>query len=287
MQNSYSSQLNSAEIRKRALQRALTHFFLMLVSLTMITPFVWMVLSSFKSDGEMMAIPMRWLPTVWRTNNYVTTFNMAPWGRYLVNTLVITGSSVLLQLLVASMAAYAFARLQFKLRNLLFVIYLSTMMLPYQVTMVPSFIIIKNFGWIDNHLSLIVPNAFSVFGVFMLRQFFLSIPTELEEAARIDGCGHLRLFWEIIMKNSKPALATLTLFIFKGVWNEFLRPMLYLNKQELWTMSLGLSKFQGNYVSMWSNLMCGAVVTVIPVIIVFMFTQRYFIEGIVASGIKG
>jgi multiple sugar transport system permease protein len=287
MQNSYSSQLNSAEIRKRALQRALTHFFLMLVSLTMITPFVWMVLSSFKSDGEMMAIPMRWLPTVWRTDNYVTTFNMAPWGRYLVNTLVITGSSVLLQLLVASMAAYAFARLQFKLRNLLFIIYLSTMMLPYQVTMVPSFIIIKNFGWIDNHLSLIVPNAFSVFGVFMLRQFFLSIPTELEEAARIDGCGHLRLFWEIIMKNSKPALATLTLFIFKGVWNEFLRPMLYLNKQELWTMSLGLSKFQGNYVSMWSNLMCGAVVTVIPVIIVFMFTQRYFIEGIVASGIKG
>lgn len=287
MQNSYSSQLNSAEVRKRALQRALTHFFLMLVSLTMITPFVWMVLSSFKSDGEMMAIPMRWLPTVWRTDNYVTTFNMAPWGRYLVNTLVITGSSVLLQLLVASMAAYAFARLQFKLRNLLFIIYLSTMMLPYQVTMVPSFIIIKNFGWIDNHLSLIVPNAFSVFGVFMLRQFFLSIPTELEEAARIDGCGHLRLFWEIIMKNSKPALATLTLFIFKGVWNEFLRPMLYLNKQELWTMSLGLSKFQGNYVSMWSNLMCGAVVTVIPVIIVFMFTQRYFIEGIVASGIKG
>ena len=179
MQNSYSSQLNSAEVRKRALQRALTHFFLMLVSLTMITPFVWMVLSSFKSDGEMMAIPMRWLPTVWRTDNYVTTFNMAPWGRYLVNTLVITGSSVLLQLLVASMAAYAFARLQFKLRNLLFVIYLSTMMLPYQVTMVPSFIIIKNFGWIDNHLSLIVPNAFSVFGVFMLRQFFLSIPPSL------------------------------------------------------------------------------------------------------------
>lgn len=287
MQPSYTSQFNASQVRKRALQRGATHVFLMLVSLTMITPFVWMVLSSFKSDGEMMAIPMRWLPSIWRTENYVTTFSMAPWGRYLINTLVITGSSVLLQLLVASMAAYAFARLQFRLRNILFVIYLSTMMLPYQVTMVPSFIIIKNLGWIDNHLSLIIPNAFSVFGVFMLRQFFLSIPTELEEAARIDGCGHLRLYYEIIMKNSKPALATLTLFIFMGVWNEFLRPMLYLNKQELWTMSLGLSKFRGNYVSMWSNLMCGAVVTVIPVIVVFMFTQRYFIEGIVASGIKG
>lgn len=287
MQQSYTSQFNASQVRKRALQRGATHVFLMLVSLTMITPFVWMVLSSFKSDGEMMAIPMRWLPSIWRTENYVTTFSMAPWGRYLINTLVITGSSVLLQLLVASMAAYAFARLQFRLRNILFVIYLSTMMLPYQVTMVPSFIIIKNLGWIDNHLSLIIPNAFSVFGVFMLRQFFLSIPTELEEAARIDGCGHLRLYYEIIMKNSKPALATLTLFIFMGVWNEFLRPMLYLNKQELWTMSLGLSKFRGNYVSMWSNLMCGAVVTVIPVIVVFMFTQRYFIEGIVASGIKG
>lgn len=287
MQYHYSAKLNAAELRKRKLQRLATHVFLMLVSLTMITPFIWMVLSSFKSDGEMMAIPMRWLPTVWRTENYVTTFNMAPWGRYLFNTLVITGSSVLLQLLVASMAAYAFSRLHFKLRNILFLIYLSTMMLPYQVTMIPSFIIIKNLGWIDNHLSLIVPNAFSVFGVFMLRQFFLSIPTELEEAARIDGCGHLRMYWEIIMKNSKPALATLTLFIFMGVWNEFLRPMLYLNKQELWTMSLGLSKFKGNYVSMWSNLMCGAVVTVIPVIIVFLFTQRFFIEGIVASGIKG
>lgn len=287
MQHTYSKQMNLSELRKRALKRALTHVFLMLISVTMILPFIWMVLSSFKTDGEMMAIPMKWMPSIWRVDNYVTTFSMAPWGRYLLNTLVITGSSVLLQLLVASMAAYAFSRLQFRLRNTLFVIYLSTMMLPYQVTMVPSFIIIKNLGWIDSHLSLIIPNAFSVFGVFMLRQFFLSIPTELEEAARIDGCGHLRLYWEIIMKNSKPALATLTLFIFMGVWNEFLRPMLYLNKTELWTMSLGLSKFRGNYVSMWSNLMCGAVVTVIPVIIVFMFTQRYFIEGIVASGIKG
>lgn len=281
------SKAPSPLISRKRIGRVVTHLFLLLVSLTMVLPFIWMLLSSFKTDGEMLAVPMQWLPKVWRWENYVTTFNIAPWGVYFLNTLKITVCSITLQLFVSTAAAYAFARLQFKGKNLLFIAYLCTMMIPYQVTMIPMFSIIRTLGWIDNHLSLIIPNAFSVFSVFLLRQFFLSIPTELEDAAKIDGCGHIRIYYEIILKNSRPALMTVVLFCFMWTWNDFLRPMLYLNKTELWTMSLGLSKFKGTYVSMWSNMMCGAVVTAIPVIVVFLFAQKYFIEGIVMSGIKG
>lgn len=284
-EKSYRSS-RSYQIRHITLM-SLTHFFLALVSISMVLPFIWMVLSSFKTDGEMLAVPLKWLPKEWLWQNYVTTFEMAPWGKYFFNTLKITLLSIVLQVFVASTAAYALSRLEFKGKNLVFVIYLSTMMIPYQVTMIPTFSIIRDLGWIDSHLSLIIPGAFSVFAVFMLRQFFLSIPTELEDAAMIDGCGYPRIYYEVIMKNSKPAIMTLVLFCFMGTWNDFLRPMLYLNKTELWTMSLGLSKFKGNYVSMWSNMMCGAVVTTIPVIVVFLFAQKYFIEGIVMSGIKG
>ena len=272
---------------RKVVRLSLTHFFLALVSVTMVLPFIWMILSSFKTDGEMLAVPLKWLPTKWLWQNYVTTFEMAPWGLYFFNTLKITVLSIVLQVFVASTAAYALSRLEYKAKNVVFIIYLSTMMIAYQVTMIPTFSIIRDLGWIDSHLSLIIPGAFSVFAVFMLRQFFLSIPSELEDAAMIDGCGYPRIYFEIIMKNSKPAIMTLILFCFMGTWNDFLRPMLYLNKTELWTMSLGLSKFKGNYVSMWSNMMCGAVVTTIPVIVVFLFAQKYFIEGIVMSGIKG
>lgn len=272
---------------KKIVFRTLTHAFLVLTSLTMMIPFIWMILSSFKADGEILSIPITWLPKVWRPENYVITFQTAPWGRYFANTTIITLASVVGQIIVASLAAYAFARLEFKLKNVLFIVYLSTMMLPYQVTMIPTFRIIRTLGWIDNLLSLIIPSVFSAFGVFMLRQFFLSIPTELEDAAKIDGCGHMRIYYEVIMKNSKPALVTLTLFIFMGMWNDFLRPMLYLNKQELWTLSLGLSKFKGQYTSLWSCMMCGAVVTIMPILTVFLFAQSYFIEGIVTSGLKG
>ncbi len=272
---------------KRIALRTLTHIFLIATSLTMMVPFAWMVLSSFKSDGEILSIPIHWLPYVWHPENYVITFQTAPWGLYFLNTTVITLATVVGQLLVASMAGYAFARLEFKGKGLLFILYLSTMMLPYQVTMIPTFKIIRQLGWIDNLASLIVPSIFSAFGVFMMRQFFLGIPSELEDAAKIDGCGHVRIFYEVIMKNSKPALVTLTLFIFMGMWNEFLRPMLYLNKKELWTLSLGLSKFKGQYTSLWACMMCGAVVTIMPVLAVFLFAQNYFIEGIVTSGLKG
>lgn len=272
---------------KKIASLTLTHVFLTLTSLTMIVPFLWMVLSSFKLDPEILSVPIKWLPEAWHFDNYARTFQIAPWALYFRNTLTITLSVIVGQLLVASWAAYAFARLTFKGKNLIFILYLSTMMLPYQVTMVPTFKIIQTIGWMNKLQSLIVPGMFSTFGVFMLRQFFLSIPTELEDAAKIDGCGYPRIYWEIIMRNSMPVLVTLVLFIFMHTWNDFLRPMLYLNNKDLWTLSLGLAKFKGEYTSLWSSMMCGAVVTIMPILAVFFFAQKYFIEGIVTSGLKG
>lgn len=275
-----------ARVRK-AVRLTFTHLFLIFFSLLMLMPFVWMVLSSFKSDAQILSIPIKWLPTEWHFENYIETWKIAPWGTYFTNTILVTVLSIIGQLIVASMGAYAFARLNFRGRNVMFIIYLSTMMLPFQVTMIPMFKIIKTLGWMDSLTALIVPNFFSVFGVFMLRQFFFAIPSELEDAAKIDGCNYLMCYWEIVMKNSKPALVTLTLFIFMGTWNEFLRPLLFLNEKELWTLSLGLSKFKGQYTSMWSSMMCGAVISIMPIMIVFLFAQKYFIEGMVMSGIKG
>lgn len=272
---------------RRFVIHTITHLFLLFFSFTMLLPFVWMILSSFKSDGEILSLPVKWFPTIWHPENYKATLDAAPWVTYFRNTIVVTAATILGQLVIASMAAYAFARLEFKGKDIMFIIYLSTMMLPFQVTMIPTFKIIKTLGWMDNLLSLIVPSCFSVFGVFMLRQFFLSIPTELEDAAKIDGCNYPRIFWEVIIKNSQPALVTLTLFIFMGTWNEFLRPLLYLNDKNLWTLSLGLSKFKGQYTSLWSCMMCGAVITILPIMCVFFFAQKYFIEGIVTSGLKG
>lgn len=285
--NSYVSAGARPKPVKKITSLALTHIFLIITSATMIVPFIWMLLSSFKLDSEILSVPIKWLPAEWHFDNYARTFQIAPWGLYFRNTIGITVSVIAGQLLVASWAAYAFARLEFKGKNIVFILYLSTMMLPYQVTMVPTFKIIRTLGWIDNLLSLIVPSMFSCFGVFMLRQFFLSIPTELEDAAKIDGCGYPRIYWEIIMRNSMPVLVTLVLFIFMHSWNDFLRPMLYLNNPRLWTLSLGLAKFKGEYTSLWSSMMCGAVVTILPILVVFLFAQKYFIEGIVTSGLKG
>lgn len=277
----------SSEQVRHNIGRILTHLFLILFSFTMLLPFIWMILSSFKSDSEILTVPVVWLPKVWHPENYITTLQTAPWGTYFANTVTVTVLTILGQLIVASMAAYAFARLHFKGRDVLFMIYLSTMMLPFQVTMIPMFKIIQSLGWMDSLKALIIPNMFSAFGVFMLRQFFMAIPSELEDAAKIDGCSYPRIFWEVVIKNSKPALITLTLFCFMWTWNDFLRPLLYLNDKNLWTLSLGLSKFKGQYTSLWSNMMCGAVITIMPIMLIFFFAQKYFIEGIVTSGLKG
>jgi len=252
----------------------------------MISPFLWMVLSSFKTVGDMFNIPPTILPERWAFEVYVYMWDTAPWLLYFWNTSKITVLVILGQIVTCSTAAFAFARLNFKGRNVLFLIYLGTMMIPFQVVMIPVFQIVSFFGWINSHASLIVPGIFSAFGTFMLRQFFLSIPKDLEDAAKIDGCSYPMIYYEIIMKNSKPALMTLVIFTFMGTWNDFLRPLIFLRRSELWTLTLGLARFQGTYVTQWNQLMAGALITMIPVLVIYIFAQRYFIEGIVMSGLK-
>ncbi len=188
--------------------------------------------------------------------------------------------------IVCSMGAYAFSRLKFAGRDALFLLILGTMMIPYHVTMIPTFKIMKELGWLNTHQALIVPALFSPFGIFLLRQFFLTIPKELEQAAMIDGCGYPRIFWHVIVPNAKPALTTLAIFIFMGTWNDFLGPLIYLNDDKLKTLTLGLATFQGTYTTQWNYMMAGALIVLLPVLLVYSFAQRYFVEGIAMSGMK-
>ena len=271
---------------KKIFFRVLVHTILILCSITMLVPFLWMISCSLKDIDELFMAPPVWIPKHIAWENYVYMFEQAPWGTYFINTIIITVFTILGQLITCSMAAYAFARLKFKGRNALFVVYLGTMMIPFQVVMIPQFQIIKVLGLIDNIWSLIIIGIFNAFGTFLLRQFFLTLPRELEEAAMIDGCSYPRIFWEVILKNSKPALMTLVIFTFMNTWNDFLRPLIFLNNQENWTLSMGLAKFQGTYVTQWNQMMAGALISMLPILVVYMFAQKYFVQGIVMSGIK-
>lgn len=262
------------------------HLVLVLGSICMLVPFFWMISSSLKNQDELFAIPPVWIPEYIAWENYTYMLEAAPWMRYLINTVFITICTILGQVITCSMGAYAFARLKFPGKNILFYIYLGTMMIPFQVVMIPQFIIIKVMGLINTHTSLIILGIFNAFGTFLLRQFFLTIPKELEEAAKIDGCSYPRIFWEVIIKNSKAAIMTLVILTFMGTWNDFLRPLIFLNDNKLWTLSMGLAKFQGTYVTQWNQLMAGSLITMLPILLVFIFAQKYFIEGIAMSGLK-
>ena len=271
---------------RKVLVKTITHAVLIVLSITMLVPFLWKISSSLKTTQEMFAVPPTWIPRYLAVENYSYMLSAAPWVKYFANTAFISVLTILGQLATCSMAAYAFARLRFKGRDLIFIIYLGTMMIPFQVVMIPQFKIIKILGLVNTHWSLIVPGIFNAFGTFLLRQFFLTIPKELEDAAKIDGCSYPRIFWEIILKNSKAALMTLIVFTFMNTWNDFLRPLIFLNDDQLWTLSMGLAKFQGTYVTQWNQMMAGALITMIPVLVLYIFAQRYFVQGIVMSGLK-
>ena len=273
----------------RKLARVALYLFLIASSFFMLMPFLWMILSSFKSQAELFLIPPRVFPIRWAFENYVYMWESAPWFRYFLNTTWVTVTTVIGQIVVCSMAGYAFARLNFKGKKIVFMIYISTMMIPFHVIMIPQFIIVRDLGWFNSHNALIIPGIFgifNVFGTFMMRQFFLTVPKELEDAAKIDGCSYPRLYFEIFLKNAKPVIMTLVIFTFMHSWNDFLRPLIFLRNSDLWTLTMGIAKFQGTYVTQWNQLMAGSLITMIPVLIVFVFAQRYFIEGVVASGIK-
>lgn len=267
-------------------KQILVHVFIYSLAFLTIAPFLWMVLTSVKDMSEIFTYPPKWWPEVFRFENYVNAFQAAPFGRFYLNSMLVATLVTIGQLITCSMAAFAFARLRFKGRDLLFYIFLGTMMIPYNVTMIPSFMILYWLGWIDTYYALIVPGLASAFGTFLLRQFFLTIPRELEEAAYIDGASKFSVLWRIIMPLAKPALATLAIFTFMGVFNDFIWALIVINSEELHTVQLGLAIFRDRYTTQWDLLMAGSVTAVMPILIVFFFAQKYFIKGITLSGLK-
>jgi len=262
------------------------HLFIYILAFFTAAPFIWMILTSVKDMSEIYVYPPKWFPSVIHFDNYKKVFEAAPFARYYLNSIMVALLVTLGQLVTCSMAAYAFARMKFWGRNVLFFIFLGTMMIPYNVTMIPSFMVLYWLGWVDSYQALIVPGLASAFGVFLLRQFFMTIPKELEEAAVIDGASKLTILRKIIVPLSKPALATLAIFTFMGVFNDFIWALIVINSESMRTVQLGLAIFRDRYLTQWDLLMAGSVTAVLPILIVFFFAQKYFIKGITLSGLK-
>lgn len=274
--------------RSRRLRVALGSLVAVIMAVLFLLPLFWMISSSLKPNYQVLESPPRWLPhpVVW--SNYPEALTYVPFGRYVLNTLFIAVMVILGHVLSCTVVAYGFARYRAPGKNTLFLVLLATMMLPYPVIMVPVYILFSKLGWVNTFLPLIVPAFFgSPFYIFLLRQFFLTLPLELEDAARIDGAGALQIIWHIILPVSRPAMATVAIFSFQAAWNDFLPPLIYLHEQTKYTVSLGLSFFRSTYDVRWGYLMAAALVTMLPMVIVFFLAQRVFIQGITLTGLKG
>lgn len=265
----------------------LLHLGLIMGSLVMLLPFAWMLSTSLKPASEVFTYPPTWIPNDFAWSNYLEALTAMPFGRFYLNSFVVAFCVTALTILTSSLAAFAFARLRFRGRDPLFIIYLATLMIPFPVLLIPNFLIVRELGWYDTYQALILPPAFSAFSTFLLRQFFRGIPMELDDAARIDGASNLRIWWQIILPNSTAALAAVSIFVFLANWNEFLWPLVVTNSEEMRTVPVGLSIFQGQYGVQWQLLMAAAVVAMLPVLIIYIFAQKWFIKGITITGMGG
>lgn len=273
------------------IKKGMAYVFLAVGALAMIAPFLWMVTASFKEPGSLFSYQRDWwrdwIPTQFYWKNYALAWKAVPFARFYLNSIYVSLCVTAGQVVTSAMAAYAFARLQFPGRDKIFFGYLATMMIPGAVTMIPVFILLRMLGWIDSYKAVILPGIFTAYGTFLLRQFFLTLPKELEDAAKIDGCSYFGIFWRIILPLSKPALATLTTFTFMGSWLNFMWPLIVINTHTKFTLPVGLAYFQSLHTTDWTLLMAGSLMMIFPILIVFMVTQRYFVEGIKLTGIKG
>ncbi|QUL52389.1 carbohydrate ABC transporter permease [Paenibacillus tritici] len=262
---------------------------LTVVSLIMLVPFLWMLSTSFKQPQDIFTYPPQLIPPVFRFQNYVDVFTLIPFHRFYFNSVYISFVVVAGTVFFASLAGYAFAKIPFTGRNAVFLVLLSAMMIPHEVTAIPMFLFMRDLGWIDTHLPLILLPIFGaggVFGIFVMRQFFITIPTELEEAAMIDGCNRFRIYWKIMLPIARPGMATLTIFTFVTIWNEFFDPLIFINTRELMTLPLGLSLFTDEVGTSWHYLMSATVMATVPLLIVFFLAQKRFIEGVAMTGLK-
>ena len=283
----------SPEAKRRRLKRrgeyALTWIALVILTIMMLFPLGWMVSTALKERKQIFTYPPEWIPDPVLWSNFREAMTVFPFGTFIRNTLIIAGFNIAGVVLTSSLAAYAFARLRFPGRDIIFMISLSTLMLPFAVLMIPRYVEFRELGWLDSWLPLIVPNWFggSVFYIFLLRQFFRGIPRELSDAAKLDGASEFRIYWQIVMPLAKPALAVVAVFVFLDSWNDFLAPLIYISSPGKYTVSLGLSLFMGNYTTQWAYLMAASTIMTIPTILLFIAAQRYFVRGVVLTGVKG
>jgi multiple sugar transport system permease protein len=275
----------------KALGRFIIYLILAAGAFVILIPFAWTISTALKTSQQALKIPPVWIPdpVVWQ--NFVTAWTAKPFATFYANSLIIAFFNIVGQLLSCSLVAYGFARLRFPGRDALFLIVLSTLMIPFQILIIPRFILFKNLGWLDSLLPLIVPHFFGgAFNIFLLRQYFMSIPLELDDAAKIDGCGHFGIFWRIILPLSKPALGAVMVFEFLNSWDDFLGPLIYISKEANYTVALGLAAFRNDYFVEWNLFMAAAAVAMAVPLVIFFIAQRYFIEGVQltgAGGVKG
>ena len=273
----------------RGVRRVALYLLLMIIGLTMILPLIWMVSTSLKEPQSVFTLVPQWMPNPILWANYLQIWQVVPLFKFFLNSMFVAFCVTVGHVLSSACAAYAFSRLKFPGRDGLFFAYIATMMIPGTVTIIPVFILMKLFGWVDTYYALIIPGIFNAFGTFLLRQFFMTIPTDLEDAAKIDGASSFRIFWRIILPVSKPALAALTIATFMGNWQSFMWPLLVVDSVEKKTLPIGLAYFQELYQFAspnWPLLMAASLVAMLPVVLLFIFNQRFFLQGIRLTGVQ-
>jgi multiple sugar transport system permease protein len=267
--------------------RIAMYVLLIVLLAVVLLPFIWMLSSSFKHDNDVLSVPIQWIPETFVWNNYTQIWNQVPLAGYLANSAFLAIVITFLQVLTGSFAAYGFSKIRFPGRDALFLAYIATIAVPWQAYMIPQYIMMQRVGLTNTFTALILLQAFGAFGVFLMRQYYMTIPDELSEAARIDGLSDYGIWARIILPLSKPALASLGLLTFVNTWNDYMGPFIYLSSNQLWTVQIGLRSFIGQYSAQYAMIMAGSVISIIPIFVIFMAGQRYFIRGIATSGMKG
>jgi multiple sugar transport system permease protein len=272
---------------RHPVRTAVMYVLITVIALGVLVPFVWMISSSLKNNNEVFTVPTQWIPREFQWHNYVDIWSRIPMTTYLRNSLFLSLTITFLQVLTGSFAAYGFSKVRWRGRDALFIAYIATIAVPWQAYMVPQYVMLQKAGLVNTFWSLILLQAFGAFGVFLLRQYYLTIPDELCEAARIDGLSEYGIYRRIILPLSKPALASLALLTFVATWNDYMGPFIYLTSNDLWTVQLGLKSFVGLFDGDYAMIMTGSVISVVPILVIFLLGQKYFIQGIATSGLKG
>ena len=272
---------------KARLNHLIVHLILLAGTIIVVFPFLWMILTSFKTNGEALQIPPTIIPTAWVTDAYSEIVTAIPFATVYMNTIISAVVTTAVQVAFCAMAAYAFARIEFPFKNIIFLIILSVLMVPGQIFLIPQYLIVQKLGLLDTLPALMLPNLFSAFGTFLLRQFFMSLPKELEEAAVLDGCSRFQIFGKIMLPLVKPGIVALVIFTARFAWNDFMWPLIVNTDSQKMTLAPALSLLKGQYLTNYPVQMAGAVMAVLPLVIVFIIFQKQFIEGVAQSGIKG